>query len=269
MTLSEFVKKYTGVKNVGNTADNKGQCVGLAMVWVETLELKHFWGHAKDLFNNAPADEWIKIENAPDKYPIGGDVIIWKGTYPGSGGYGHIALVLWSNKEEDSFTVLEQNNPGAEVGLQCEITTYKDWTHVKGWIRPKKDIPTDDSTDNTYWKSEYEKFKMEIDAEREKHAEEVRTKNQTIIEYEQLNSRLTQEAFKHTEDMKVIKKEKSTLTEACSALEAQVKNLKLENAQKIEDLDKRIKKLTDSIAPLKKELKQVSWWTFIKVKFGR
>lgn len=135
ITLKEFTKRYAGDYGVGNTPGNKGQCVGLAMLWVENLGKEHFWGDAKDLFNNAPDTQWDKIRNVPDLYPEGGDIITWDHNM--GGGAGHVAVVLFSNKELDSFTVLEQNNAGNEPGVACEITTYKDWSHVIGWLKPK------------------------------------------------------------------------------------------------------------------------------------
>lgn len=181
LTLKEFLYKYTGQKNVGNTPQNTGECVGLVMVWVANLGLSHFWGHAKDLFDNAPADQFSKFKNSPDIYPVGGDIITWNGRFAGSGGYGHTALVLWSNHEQDSFTVLEQNNPLGESGLQCEITTYKEWTNVIGWLRPKN---YKDGSDCSGEFAELEVKITELRGQREKYREQIDDLNAEIRTFE-------------------------------------------------------------------------------------
>lgn len=131
-TLTEFIAYYNNKKGVGNTPENKGECVGLAFAWILNLGHSHFYGHAKDLYANAPTSEYTKIKNTASAYPQAGDVIVWNAT--AGGGYGHIAVVIGSSKEDDSFTVIEQNNP---LGGACRVYTYKNWNGVIGWLRPK------------------------------------------------------------------------------------------------------------------------------------
>jgi len=137
ITLIEFARKYAGLTGVGNTPGNTGQCVGLVAKWWENLDKTHVWGDAKDIYKNASEDEWDKTPNSPSVYPNPGDIIIWNGKQAGTGGAGHIAVVLFSNAENDSFTVIEQNNWSDEPGPACEITTKKSWTNVTGWLTPK------------------------------------------------------------------------------------------------------------------------------------
>ena len=136
-SLTEFIAYYNNKGDIGNTLENKGQCVGLAFAWLLNLNHSHFYGHAKDLYNNAPDSEYTKIRNTSSAYPIAGDVIIWNST--AGGGYGHVAVVIGSSKEDDSVTVFEQNNP---TNAPCRVHTYTNWKGVIGWLRPKN-LPTD------------------------------------------------------------------------------------------------------------------------------
>lgn len=130
--MEQFIEKYLGVK-CGNTKENFGECVGLVMLWIAELGLSHIWADAKDIFANASVNEWIKIKNSSELYPIEGDVIVWNGRT--GGGFGHTGVVTESDPEDDSFTVLEQNNPLGSVPI---ITKYFKWTNVIGWLRPKE-----------------------------------------------------------------------------------------------------------------------------------
>ena len=136
-SLTEFIAYYNNKGDIGNTLENKGQCVGLAFAWLLNLNHSHFYGHAKDLYNNAPDSEYTKIRNTSSAYPIAGDVIIWNST--AGGGHGHVAVVIGSSKEDDSVTVFEQNNP---TNAPCRVHTYTNWKGVIGWLRPKN-LPTD------------------------------------------------------------------------------------------------------------------------------
>lgn len=129
--LEDFIEKYKGIKNVGNTPGNKGQCTGLVMVYIKELQLSHIWGHAKDLFQNALSNQYEKIENAPNIYPNEGDIICWNSTT--GGGYGHVAIVVSSDPEKDTVEVFEQNNP---FGNPPRIYTYSNWRGIIGWLNP-------------------------------------------------------------------------------------------------------------------------------------
>lgn len=134
LSINDFIKKYDGVAGVGNTDANKGECVGLIAVWVDNLGLSHIWGHAKDLFANAPDSEWNKIENASNVYPKSGDIMCWGGSW--GGGYGHTGVVESSSPSTDSFKCFEQNYP---TGSAPHIVTRKSWNGIIGWLSPKKE----------------------------------------------------------------------------------------------------------------------------------
>ena len=134
MTLKEFIKKHTGVENVGNTPANKGQCVGLVMVYIdEVLGLSHFWGNAKDLLYNAPDDKWDKFLNTPLAVPIQGDVLVWKGIIINNiETPGHTAIFKEGNVND--FYSFDANYP---VGSKPHIQ-YHTYDNLLGWMRPKK-----------------------------------------------------------------------------------------------------------------------------------
>lgn len=142
--LDKFIKKYTGVHNTGNTKDNKGECTGLVMVWVAELGLSHIWGHARDIYANADKFEWVKTPNTADAYPPRGAIICWSTLQ--NNVHGHVALGISSDKENDTFTVFEQNNP---IGKAPSERTYKDWTGVIGWLTPRDTAlpPSEDEKD--------------------------------------------------------------------------------------------------------------------------
>jgi surface antigen len=196
MTLDEFIKKYTGVHNVGNTTANKGECTGLVMVYIESIGLSHIWGHAKDIFNNASLDEYSKIENKEGAYPVAGDIIIWDSTV--SGGYGHIAIVVSSDPIKDTVTVFEQNNP---IGSAPTQTTYKSWGKIVGWLHPIKfDAPIESC------ETDLEDMRKSREAWKDK-----------CNEYEGLNKTLSEQAEKDKETIKelqgVIATNKTPLSE--------------------------------------------------------
>jgi len=131
MKLSDFIEKYGGKKNVGNTPGNSGECVGLIMVYIQELGLSHIWGNARDIFQNAPDNQYEKIENAPDIYPNEGDILCWNGTMGGN--HGHIAIVISSDPEKDTVEVFESNNPYENPPRKH---TYSNWRGIIGWLKP-------------------------------------------------------------------------------------------------------------------------------------
>ena len=129
--LQQFIEAWNGKSNIGNTPENKGECVGLVSVWMDTLNIPHVWGHAKDLFNNAPEAYFTKIKNSLDKFVKAGDIVVWNNNM--GGGFGHTAIATGKNNG-DAFEVLEQNNP---LYSPVRLYTYKDYTNVIGWLVPK------------------------------------------------------------------------------------------------------------------------------------
>lgn len=134
MTIDQFIAKYSGQKNVGNTPDNKGECVGLVMVWLKDQGAPHVWGHAKDLLVNADRNAYQVIPNTPDAVPRAGDVIVWKQGFNAT--FGHTAVAT-GKATINTLEVFEQNNP---LGSACRVHTYKNYAYIDGWLRPKSAV---------------------------------------------------------------------------------------------------------------------------------
>lgn len=129
MTLQEFQTRYTGVKNVGDTSANTGQCVGLIEVWTDNLGLVHTWGNAKDLPAAADRSVFDVILNTPTNAPLPGDILCFDGFY--GAGDGHTGIVV--SATTDSATLFEQNDP---EGSTPHLKTYS-YAHAIGWLHPK------------------------------------------------------------------------------------------------------------------------------------
>lgn len=126
-----FLNQYNGMNGVGNTPENKGQCVGLISVWMDILGVAHEWGDAKDLLNNADKNVFDVILNTPDGVPQVGDVIVWRGAFNGGAGHTGVATGTGDTK---TFEVFEQNDP---LGSNCHLKTYK-YSFVDGWLHFKQ-----------------------------------------------------------------------------------------------------------------------------------
>ncbi|MDQ0672926.1 hypothetical protein QFZ36_000487 [Pseudarthrobacter siccitolerans] len=130
MTLQGFIYRYTGVAGVGNTPENKGECVGLVQVWDELRGLPHTWGHAKDLLNNADLNAFDVFLNNPTNYPLPGDVLCFNGRW--GGGFGHTGVIV--SADTNGFTLFEQNNP---TGSKPRLVEHPNYSNVQGWMRSK------------------------------------------------------------------------------------------------------------------------------------
>lgn len=93
------------------------------------------YANAKDWANHPAlqaAFDWT--ENNPADYyqiPKRGDIIVWSGNLPGSGGYGHIAI--WDMVVSPGiFNSLDQNWGGQYVHFQSH-----NWDYILGWWTPK------------------------------------------------------------------------------------------------------------------------------------
>lgn len=286
MTLSEFISKYTGVPNVGNTDENKGECVGLVMVWVKNLGLSHFWGHAKDLFANAPSAEWDKIRNAPGIYPIPGSVMVWNGRT--GGGYGHTAIVVSSDPDADTFTVFEQNSP---LNAPPIVKTYTSWTNVTGWLIPKiadtdigeptlpeenphkNCIPIDehitvvserDSKDRKLEDCRDAKAKMEADKDKliEQSQKSLSLANEQLAgNIKSMGSGIESMATIASNLMEYQEKGRVLLEGKIEVLEANL----LPYPKKILELEQEV---SEKDKKLNQRIKSFGWWEFIKTKVG-
>jgi CHAP domain. len=136
--LKDFINKWINKGGVGNTPENKGQCVGLVCVWVDELGLDHIWGNAKDLWKNYNPNQFDFVLNTADAYPLAGDIVVWNENM--GGGYGHTAIATGVHQTEgkatDWFEAFSQNDP---VGSFCILKKYS-YNNVIGFIRPKKEL---------------------------------------------------------------------------------------------------------------------------------
>lgn len=134
--LLDFLNKYFGVANVGDTPENKGECVGLIEVFLDVLNLNtpHLYGNAKDLLENADKTKFDVVYNDPNNYnqfPPRGAIMVADSSW--GWGKGHTGLVLRANGY--TFSLFDQNNP---VGSRPTITNYHNYAGWKGWLIPKK-----------------------------------------------------------------------------------------------------------------------------------
>ncbi len=131
MTFKQFLDTYNGQSGVGNTNENKGQCVGLVAVYIDSLTLPHIWGDAKDLFANADEKFFDKVLNTLEAIPQQGDIIVWSSAFNGTVGHTGIAT---GTADLKTFEVFEQNDP---LGSNSHLKTYPNYKFVIGWLKPK------------------------------------------------------------------------------------------------------------------------------------
>lgn len=249
-SLTEFVALYNGKTNVGNTPENKGECVGLVVMWILNLGLTHFYGHAKDFFTNSPNSQYTKINNAPSVYPKAGDIIIWDKT--AGGGFGHVAIVVESDPASDTFTVFEQNNPGNVPGRACEVTTYKNWAGVIGWIRPRvsetndlaelekilKDLEKENGelrASRNKWKRDYSDLEKEykrVLSSKEEHIKQLQRTNADLsANVSDITSQNTVLTARNSEVEKKLKDYENVLIELEMAIDGFARELELRDEQ--------------------------------------
>ena len=134
MNFQQFLEKYNGRNNVGNTPDNIGQCTGLVNVWiVDWLKKSFIWGHAFDWVNNYNPNDFEFILNTPDYIPQVGDIIVWSKAYNGK--YGHVGIATGTG-DLDTFEAFEQNDP---LGSNSHLKMYK-YANVAGGIRTRGNV---------------------------------------------------------------------------------------------------------------------------------
>lgn len=131
--FDDFKNKWENKPNVGNTAQNIGQCVGLVEIWIDAIGGPHIWGDAKDLYNNAPTDFFVQIEDTLTAIPQKGDIIVWSGSF--NNGAGHTGIAT-GKADINSFDCFEQNDP---LGSRPHVKNYN-YEYVTGWLRPKNPI---------------------------------------------------------------------------------------------------------------------------------
>ena len=129
MLPSTFISSFIGIRNVGDTPVNMGQCVGLVEKWLTMNGKPRIPGNAKDLLFPPDLSAFTVIMNAPLNAPKPGDVIVWDGTW--GGGFGHCAVVIAASRM--LVAVFEQNNP---TGSPPTVATHT-YSGVAGWIHFK------------------------------------------------------------------------------------------------------------------------------------
>lgn len=125
--VDAFVAKYNG-RYVDYDGYYGAQCVDLFNFYNRDVVRAKFApvGYAAQLWNTHDTSRYTRI--SASSTPRKGDVAVWKTSYPGGGGYGHVAIVL--STSGTTFTALSQN-PGATR----KITFTK--SYVAGYLRPK------------------------------------------------------------------------------------------------------------------------------------
>jgi hypothetical protein len=126
MDLATFISALLSQRNVGDTQENAGQCVGLVERWLDANKKPHIWGDAKDLMTNAPPSVFKVTANLPLNAPQPGNIVCWDSSW--GLGHGHTAIVIAANIR--SLAVFEQNNP---IGSAPIVWTHG-YTGVAGWI---------------------------------------------------------------------------------------------------------------------------------------
>jgi hypothetical protein len=256
MTFENFLGTYNGKTNVGNTTANKGQCVGLVAVWIESLNLPHVWGDAFDMFVNADEKFFEKILNTPEALPIAGDIIIWSKKFNGT--VGHTGLCT-GTANLDTFEAFEQNDP---LGSNCHLKTYN-YNFVYGWLRPiTADVSQQalidqlradrDTNHNLYIQEREAKINLETQLDQ---------KNKTILIYE-----------KRIEDkdkeIQILSETSQSLTQKNVLLKEQLTALKSEKQKSDMDLEICLAQRKDLGKYTTNELIKEIWNRILKKKIA-
>lgn len=113
-----------------------GECVAEVAQYCVDAGKPIAWANAKDWADNpALRDAFDWVQNNPIDYnqvPRRGDIVVWSGSLPGSGGYGHVDI--WDERLRPGvFNGLDQNWGGRNVHFQEHTYDY-----ILGWWRPKQ-----------------------------------------------------------------------------------------------------------------------------------
>ena len=133
MEIQEFFDKHNGRFVEFNQDQYKNQCVDLVQDYItDVLNLEVPHANAKDLFNAASDNDFIKILNEPTNYPLLGDIIILGEKV---GEYGHCEIIKSAGIED--YEAFCENWP---LGSPAH---FRKWNYdgVIGWLRPKNKLP--------------------------------------------------------------------------------------------------------------------------------
>jgi surface antigen len=110
----------------------QAQCVDLTQFYNKAIgNNTPFWGNAKDIFTQA-GSFYTQVNNTPTGVPVKGDVIVWNGNKPFTGGNGHVAIASGVG-DINTFQAWSQNDP---TGSKIILKTYN-YDYVSGWLHPK------------------------------------------------------------------------------------------------------------------------------------
>src|SRR5688572_21616536 len=143
MTLDQFFAKYNGRSDIDYDGVYGVQCVDLIKFYLrDRFGLSPgAWGDAIKYYTNPVAQITAKFDvirnNPADKnqVPKAGDIIVWSGSTPGTGGAGHIAI--YRRLIPGAGFVSFDANWGGKYAH--EVT--HNWNNVVGWLTPKSAPP--------------------------------------------------------------------------------------------------------------------------------
>jgi hypothetical protein len=238
ISATDLYNKYKG-KTVGTNSSDTGECVGWYNVGIrEQLVLGGYviqgaYG-AKDLLTatNTRPDLIEQVKNNPNdknQKPSAGDWLVWGGNLPGSGGYGHVGLVL---STPPGFIITADQNWGGRTVHEVK----HDWNYVTGWIHHRVPAPIAPPVDPCATvKAENVALKAEV----------VKLKDQTVA----LNNQV-----------KVLESEKKVLQDKTTELGKVIDNQKAE----IERLNAQLKLCSSDTEGLDK-LSAALKWLFVRL----
>lgn len=139
MTAQNYFDTYQGQSLLYAPAPKReglrGQCVQSVCFYVAANGAPVLWVEgAKDWWDAAAGhpDKYERITNTGNAVPQPGDIVIWSGGLPGSGGYGHIDVCLQAYPGTGTFAGVDQNWGGKTVH---KVT--HNYNYVIGWLRIK------------------------------------------------------------------------------------------------------------------------------------
>lgn len=141
MDYDGFLNKWLG-KSIDWDGMYGPQCVDEVAQYCTDNGKPVAYANAKDWADNPAlrtAFDWIANDpNQPNQLPTRGDIVVFGGNSPGSGGYGHINIFdMITSPNNLTWQGLDQNWGGQYV----HFVPNHVWTYVLGWWTPKGTPP--------------------------------------------------------------------------------------------------------------------------------